>query len=55
LNAVDGVVGAKPERYCPPGVDIIEEGRGVFFDGGVDGANICDFVKRIAGEGDAAR
>jgi len=55
LNAVDGVVGAKPGKYWSPGVDIIEDGRGVCFDGGVEGGYISVLDMRIAGEGDAAR
>jgi len=38
LKLVDGVFGGKPNSPVPPGVDIIEDGRGVAFEGGVDGA-----------------
>lgn len=46
---------SKPREARPPGVDIMDEGRGVCFEGGVEGGNIGVLVTRIAGEGEAAR
>lgn len=53
-----GVVATKPPYACPlpPGVDIIDEGRGVVFDGGVDGACMgCLKDPTRTGVGDVAR
>ena len=53
-----GVVATRPPYTCapPPGVDIIEDGRGVVFDGGVDGACMgCLNEPTRTGVGDVAR
>jgi hypothetical protein len=58
LRFADGVLRPKPGNGAPPppGVDIIEEGRGVDLGGGVDGAGISvlDDPPR-AGEGEVAK
>ena len=55
LKAGDGVFTLNPLIIWPPGVDIIDEGRGVFFAGGVDGGGIGVLLTFVTGEGDAAR
>lgn len=52
-----GVARPKPGKGPPPpGVDIIDEGSGVCFGGGVEGASIWGFVDPgRAGVGDVAR
>lgn len=53
-----GVVAMNPPYVCPlpPGVDIIDDGRGVVFDGGVEGACIgCLKEPTRTGVGDVAR
>lgn len=53
-----GVVAMKPPNACPlpPGVDIMDEGNGVVFEGGVEGACIeCLTVPARTGVGDVAR
>jgi hypothetical protein len=57
FRLVEGVARPKPVYAAPPpGVDIIEEGNGVCFGGGVEGACIwCLIVPGRAGVGDVAR
>lgn len=55
LKLFEGVLGIKPKRPEPPGVDIMEDGRGVCLDGGVDGTCTIVFLPALAGVGDAAR
>lgn len=55
LKFVDGVLGWKPNSPVPPGVDIMDDGRGVALDGGVDGACILVLVVAAAGVGEVAR
>lgn len=53
-----GVVAMKPPNCCPlpPGVDIMEDGKGVVFEGGVDGACIGCFTEPArTGVGEVAR
>jgi hypothetical protein len=53
---VDGVARPKPVYAAPPpGVDIIEDGSGVCFGGGVEGAGMCLADPGRAGVGDVAR
>lgn len=56
LKPVPGVTGLKAEEK-KPGVESIEEGRGVFFVGGVERPKGVEegLSPRTAGEGDAAR
>lgn len=51
---VEGVVGLKMEEK-KPGVDIIDDGSGVDFPGGVEGGYCSFLLPWTAGEGDAAR
>jgi hypothetical protein len=56
LRFADGVWRPNPGKGPPPGVDIMDDGNGVAFGGGVDGASMRGFVEPAwAGEGDAAR
>jgi hypothetical protein len=58
LRFADGVLRPKPGKGAPPppGVDIMEDGRGVDLGGGVDGAGIRVFEDPLrAGEGEVAR
>jgi|SRR5690242_8441338 len=53
-----GVVAMKPPNACPlpPGVDIMDDGRGVVFEGGVEGACIGCFTEPArTGVGDVAK
>jgi len=58
LRFADGVLRPNPGNGAPPppGVDIIDDGRGVAFSGGVEGANtrVLD-EPGFAGEGEVAR
>lgn len=53
LKLLEGVLSAKPKRpLLPPGVCIIDDGRGVVLDGGVDGAIIRALLIPFAGVGE---
>ena len=55
LKLLDGVFGARPKRPVPPGVFINAEGRGVFFEGGVEGKGASLVTVLLAGVGVVAR
>lgn len=58
LRLADGVAIPKPAKGAPPppGVDIMDDGRGVDFGGGVEGARMRGLaVPACAGEGEVAR
>ena len=52
-----GVWRPSPENgpLPPPGVDIMEDGRGVIFCGGVEGGMTCVLFPPLAEEGDVAK
>lgn len=51
-----GVCRPKPKFGPPPGVDIMDDGRGVDFDGGVDGGSMCCLESPgRAGDGEVAK
>lgn len=58
LKFCDGVLNPNPKSpLVPPGVDIIDDGSGVVFDGGVEGAMMRAFEvpSVVAGVGEFAR
>lgn len=53
LKLFEGVFSANPKRpLLPPGVCIIEDGKGVVLDGGVDGARTLALLTPFAGVGE---
>lgn len=55
LNGCPGVFGKREEVSPPSVVMSTDEGRLVFFGGGVEGGSIRVLVGRLAGDGDAAK